>query len=284
MTDERAFSAAAVPAGWVPCAERMPPPDRRYLVWFSGDCIGIAHTFSKWKHPSHPLGYLIQGHGGSHNDVTHWMPLPPAPGAAPPQFTGAGAVSAQFNAAINFAIEQGIEAATFLTAWREGDMSEWPEFVAAAPATPTMADAVAAGDGTLHGAIDRWQERALKAEAALASRASAAPVAVDADLDAINKMADALMVAWSKAEPEHSITRNPVSYTATFVDMARAALRAVGAGSREPLTDEQISEAVRDADLDWHHGWTLDENEPNRFTQFARAIEAAHGIAARGNA
>jgi hypothetical protein len=33
------------------------------------------------------------------------------------------------------------------------------------PAEPTMADAIAAGDGTLHGAIDYWQERALKAEA-----------------------------------------------------------------------------------------------------------------------
>ena len=32
---------------------------------------------------------------------------------------------------------------------------------------PTMDDAVAAGDGTLHGAIDHWQDRALKAEAAL---------------------------------------------------------------------------------------------------------------------
>lgn len=30
----------------------------------------------------------------------------------------------------------------------------------------TMDDAIAAGDGTLHGAIDYWQQRALKAEAA----------------------------------------------------------------------------------------------------------------------
>jgi hypothetical protein len=29
----------------------------------------------------------------------------------------------------------------------------------------TLDDAIAAGDGTLHGAIDYWQERALKAEA-----------------------------------------------------------------------------------------------------------------------
>ena len=35
---------------------------------------------------------------------------------------------AAFNAAINFAISQGIEAATFLVAWRHGDTSEWPEY------------------------------------------------------------------------------------------------------------------------------------------------------------
>lgn len=34
----------------------------------------------------------------------------------------------------------------------------------ASQAEPTMSDAIAAGDGTLHGAIDYWQQRALKAE------------------------------------------------------------------------------------------------------------------------
>ena len=34
----------------------------------------------------------------------------------------------QFNAAIDFAIEQGREAALFLSHWREGDTAEWPEF------------------------------------------------------------------------------------------------------------------------------------------------------------
>lgn len=34
----------------------------------------------------------------------------------------------------------------------------------------TMDDALAAGDGTLHGSIDHWQERALRAEAELAAR------------------------------------------------------------------------------------------------------------------
>lgn len=47
---------------------------------------------------------------------------------------------------------------------------------------------------------------------------------------------------------------------------------------RKPLTDAEIVEAVRGADLDWQAGWTLDEHEPNRFTTLARAIEHAHGI------
>ena len=47
---------------------------------------------------------------------------------------------------------------------------------------------------------------------------------------------------------------------------------------RKPLTEEEIVDAVREADLDWQAGWTLDEHEPNRFTTLARAVEAAHGI------
>ena len=41
---------------------------------------------------------------------------------------------------------------------------------ATAQAEPTMSDAIAAGDGTLHGAIDYWQQRALKAEQSEDSR------------------------------------------------------------------------------------------------------------------
>lgn len=44
------------------------------------------------------------------------------------------------------------------------------EAVCAARQPVTMDDALAAGDGTLHGAIDHWQERALRAEAELAAR------------------------------------------------------------------------------------------------------------------
>jgi FAD/FMN-containing dehydrogenase len=34
----------------------------------------------------------------------------------------------EFNAVINFAIDQGIDAAEFLRAWREGNAEQWPEF------------------------------------------------------------------------------------------------------------------------------------------------------------
>lgn len=48
--------------------------------------------------------------------------------------------------------------------------------------------------------------------------------------------------------------------------------------SRRPLTDEEIWDEVKAADLDWQTGWSLDEDASNRYITFARAIEAAHGI------
>jgi hypothetical protein len=36
-----------------------------------------------------------------------------------------------------------------------------------------------------------------------------------------------------------------------------------------------IKELAEQAGLDWHRGWTLDDNEPNRFTVFAKLV-AAH--------
>ena len=47
---------------------------------------------------------------------------------------------------------------------------------------------------------------------------------------------------------------------------------------REPLTDEEIWDEVKAADLDWQTGWSLDEDASNRYITLARAIEAAHGI------
>lgn len=46
---------------------------------------------------------------------------------------------------------------------------------------------------------------------------------------------------------------------------------------RKPLTAMEVYDVVHDADLDWHTGFALGEDE-NRFVVFARAIEAAHQI------
>lgn len=65
--------------GWVSVKDSL-PEDRtlRCLVVFGESYgmpqIGIATRSVPWK------GELLwSGHGGSHNDVTHWMPLPPSP-------------------------------------------------------------------------------------------------------------------------------------------------------------------------------------------------------------
>jgi hypothetical protein len=44
---------------------------------------------------------------------------------------------------------------------------------------------------------------------------------------------------------------------------------------RRRLTREEIVDAVREADLDWHRGWTLDEDALNRYETLCRVIEAA---------
>lgn len=43
---------------------------------------------------------------------------------------------------------------------------------------------------------------------------------------AVNDLAQLLFDAWAKAEPEHGVTKHPMSYWASFCDMARAVLAA----------------------------------------------------------
>ena len=52
------------------------------------------------------------------------------------------------------------------------------------------------------------------------------------------------------------------------------------------MTQDEIIEMARDADLDWHTGWTLDDEEPNRFVTFADlvAAKATEEANARANA
>ena len=40
------------------------------------------------------------------------------------------------------------------------------------------------------------------------------------------------------------------------------------------MTQEEIIEMAREADLDWHTGWTLDDEVPNRFETFANLVAA----------
>ena len=54
---------------------------------------------------------------------------------------------------------------------------------------------------------------------------------------------------------------------------------AARAQRREPLTASQVNELCNECHLDWHRGWSLDE-EPNRYLELARAIEKHHGIGA----
>lgn len=97
----------------------------------------------------------------------------------------------------------------------------------------------------------------------------------------MDKLREALQAIVECCEEDHA-ARDYCSRQTEIRGIARAALAEPVADEpvvqRVPLTDEQIADAVREADLDWHHGWTLDETEANRFTQLVRAVERAHGI------
>ena len=56
-------------------------------------------------------------------------------------------------------------------------------------------------------------------------------------------------------------------------------LAAPAAPAPEPLTASQVHELCDECHLDWHRGWSIDE-EPNRFLNLVRLVEAWHGIAA----
>ena len=38
------------------------------------------------------------------------------------------------------------------------------------------------------------------------------------------------------------------------------------------MTREEIIDMAEQADLDWHTGWTLDDDQPNRFETFAKLV------------
>lgn len=138
----------------------------------------------------------------------------------------------------------------------------------------TMEDAIEAGDGTLHGAVDYWQERALRAEAELAARQ---PVGVEP----VAVVGGGFTLFWAGSGPiaplvkRHGIKVGSKLYAAPpapemspdFTDNARAAIAwvlwhhqgggsaigqplryALGMGDHEELSAQQISEAKRYAE------------------------------------
>lgn len=48
----------------------------------------------------------------------------------------------------------------------------------------------------------------------------------------VDELATALMGQWAKSEPEHSVTKHPTSYVATFVELARTAYLLTAARAR----------------------------------------------------
>jgi|GEM_PF-1011929 len=100
------------------------------------------------------------------------------------------------------------------------------------PATPTR-DWIAAVADDGYFDVDCAQMIAnilSHAPAAPALEAPAAPSRFD-----VNELAQLLFDAWAKAEPEHSVTRHPMSYWASFCDMARAALAAAPQAPAAPV-------------------------------------------------
>lgn len=69
--------------------------------------------------------------------------------------------------------------------------------------------------------------------------------------DVVSEIADVLFQTWSKAEPNHSITQHPTSYTATFRDMARAVLEKfperVSAQAESGNPDNSFRDAIDEA-------------------------------------
>ena len=75
--------------------------------------------------------------------------------------------------------------------------------------------------------IDHYDE-----EIELIRQALSAPRVPDVD-----ELARTLMAAWQKAEPDHPVSKHPVSFVATFADMARAVIPLLTA-AQSPAGDD----------------------------------------------
>ena len=102
--------------------------------------------------------------------------------------------------------------------------------------------------------------------------------------NAITAIREALEQPAQQQEPVAVVKALPMGHNQTDMHYAECQHLPVGTllytspPASKPLTDEEIWDEVKAADLDWQTGWSLDEDASNRYITFARAIEAAHGI------
>lgn len=134
----------------------------------------------------------------------------------------------------------------------------------------SMDDAIAAGDGTLHGAIDYWQERALAAEqAAQAEPAGMRLVSVEQ------------LKRWERWADQHYSTSIRNAIAALLAAPTQASEQA--AQVQEPLSDGQIAD-LAEPFVDHLGGWQWDNgergiHEGRDALGFARAIERECAVA-----
>ena len=78
---------AAEPVGWISVDDRMPKPDSgEVLVYLSGGMFGLDEWHTHHEDPiglstTHTLDMGQMWRTFDYEDITHWMPLPAAPGA-----------------------------------------------------------------------------------------------------------------------------------------------------------------------------------------------------------
>lgn len=98
------------------------------------------------------------------------------------------------------------------------------------------------------------------------------------DADQVNAIAWTLMAAFYKAEPNSNITKHPVSFVATFADMARAVVSEHRARSTASLEAEnaRLREALQPFADAYALGGLFNSNSP-RYEAAAKALAIGDG-------
>lgn len=118
--------------------------------------------------PTVLVGFAVNDWKARDEFAASLAPHAPAPVQAAPTEPPNNAMLMAAHEAIGRALtEAGISNEVLRGMAIEVGLEYFAEQAASPTVDQTMDEAVAAGDGTLHGAIDYWQERALKAEAAV---------------------------------------------------------------------------------------------------------------------